>query len=375
MRTRVKKRGKSYQVTAILGHNESGEIRRTYTRRTKKEADALASELIKQAALNTYSSDRKTTIAELADHFMSAKRSLRENTRLQYGLMLRLHILPELGAIKLAALSDRDVDSFLDTVAAKGLAPKTVHHAFTTLRAMLNWAVRRRRIGFNPCQLVDAPSVPKKEAGAWSAEQAAAYLLALEGEPLHALFYLVVKYGLRRGEALGLRWCDLDGNRLHIRRAVQYPKGRLEVAEVKTPDSWRIVHLSPPTLSVLQAHRKAQLEHRVECGMGKPETDWMFHSRNDTPIHTRTLYRAHKKAVEKADLPYIPPHGLRHTTATILLGAGVPDLYVARLLGHSDPGITNRIYGHTLDEVEQEVATTMDRALGTKWVHTPRNVN
>ncbi len=385
MRVRVKKRGASYQITAVLGHNDNGnEVRHYYTRRTKKEADALAAELVKQAALNTYSQDRRTSVKDFAARWLADKRNLRSNTRLQYEQMLNLHILPALGDMRLSALNDDCVDDFINAVAAKGLAPKTVHTAFTTLRAMLNWAVKKRRIGSNPCLLVDAPEVPKKEADSWTAEQAAAYLAALQGEPLHALFYLTVKHGLRRGEALGLRWCDLDGNRLRIRRAVEYPKGHLEVQEVKTPDSWRVIPLSPSTLALLREHRKWQLEYRFAHGMGMPREDgWVFHSRNDTPIHTRTLYRAHSKAIAKAGLPYITPHGLRHTTATILLAQGVPDFYVARLLGHSDSSITSRIYGHTIDEVEQEVAATMDRALGhtngealvTKWAQAPRNVN
>lgn len=375
MRVRVSKRGESYQVTAIIGHDERGkEIRRTYTRRTKREAEAFASDLRRQAALNTYSPDSRTTVAAFAAQWLAGKGELSANTRDQYDQMLRLHILPELEGVKLAQVGPAHVQQLVAAVADKGLAPKTVRHAFTTLRAMLGQAVKWRLIGSNPCALVDAPRLPRQEAAAWNAEQAAAYLAALEGEPLYPLFYLTLKTGMRRGEVLGLRWADLDGNRLRVVRAVEFRQGRPVIGEVKTTDSLRTIVLAPSTLAVLRDYARQMKEHNLSAGKGRLAFDHlMFASRNGTPIQPSTLYRAHAKAIERAGLPPLTIHGLRHTTATILLSQGMPLLTVSRLLGHADIQTTANVYGHITAQMEEQAAVAMDTALAAAE-HSPQNL-
>ncbi len=161
----------------------------------------------------------------------------------------------------------------------------------------------------------------------WSAEELGQFLGAVREHRLGPLFTLLATSGLRRGEALGLRWSDVDlhEGRVSVRQTLLAVNNKVEFGEPKTNRSRRTVDLDPATLTVLKALRKAQLEERAEAGFGRPSAEAIvFADERGEPLHPNMVSRTFTRLVKEAGLPAIRLHDLRHTHATLSLQAGNP---------------------------------------------------
>ena len=231
----------------------------------------------------------------------------------------------------------------------RALAPKTVRHVHTTLRKALGDAVDARHIAFNPAASAKAPKVSRgTDPNAWTPEQLAKFLASTEADRARSLWVLTASTGMRRSEALGLRWSDvdLDGGSLTIRQVfVAYGTVRA-MKEPKTATSRRTLPLSERVVIELRATRRQQTEERLAAGPAWSDSDLVFTDEIGRPLDPPTVSAAFKRAVKASGLPPLPLHGLRHTFATIGLDAGVDVLYVAEMLGHSSPAITMSVYQH-----------------------------
>jgi integrase len=172
---------------------------------------------------------------------------------------------------------------------------------------------------------------------------------------------------LRRGELLGLRWDDVDLERgtLRVGRALVREGGRYSLGETKTKRGRRRVNLTPRTATALRAHRKRQLEERMKLAGLHEDHELIFATRTGTPINSEHLVkRSFKPLLEKAGLPEIRFHDLRHTCATLLLGRGVHPKLVQELLGHATIAMTLDTYSHYLPSMGDAAAGAMGDALG-----------
>ena len=161
--------------------------------------------------------------------------------------------------------------------------------------------------------------------------------------------------GLRIGEALGLRWSDVDliARRLQVRRALQRQRGRgLVFVEPKSVTSRRGVELPQLAIAALRLHRL------------RVDGELVFPNRHGEPMEPGTVSDALKVALDRARLPRIRVHDLRHTTATVLLEAGVHPKLVQHLLGHSTVALTLNTYSHVTPGLSAEAARTMDHLFG-----------
>jgi integrase len=217
-------------------------------------------------------------------------------------------------------------------------------------------------------KLVDPPRSKHTEIKPWTSDQARAFLDTVKGHRLEAFYSVALALGLRRGEALALRWedVDLDKGTLIVRGALQRVGGKLQLMETKTDRSRRTIRLPKIAVAALKAHRVRQLEERLLAGTRWRETEMIFTSTIGTLLEPRNINRQFEGLVEKAGLPHIRFHDLRHTCATLLLVQGVPPRVVMDLLGHSKIGVTMDTYSHVLPELQSEAADRMDELLANK---------
>ena len=279
--------------------------------------------------------------------------------------LVRGHIVPAVGHLQLAKLSPQHVQSFINDKLAEGLSPRTVQYLHAVLRRALNQALKWDLLPRNVATLVEPPRVRRPEVQPLTTDQVQIFLEATRGDRLEALYTLVLAVGLRQGEALGLRWTDLelDGGTLSVRTALQRIGGKLCLVEPKTARSRRTITLPPVVVSALRLHRARQLQERLLAGANWQDTGLVFTTTIGTPMDARNLTKRFQKALKGAGLPKKRFHDLRHTCASLLLVQGVHPRVVMEILGHSQMSLTMDTYSHVMPTLQQEAAGLMEALL------------
>jgi len=237
----------------------------------------------------------------------------------------------------------------------------TIHHVHACLHKACKDAVRWGRIARNPLDAADPPRKSgdgSKEMKTWDKEQLRNFLKAVSGERLYALWHTIAFTGMRRGEALGLRWVDVDleNGRLAVRRTLVPIKGDVVVSEPKTAKGRRVVALDPSTVEILKAQAARQLDEQGTWDEGWVESGLVFTAENGAALDPESVSRYWRQAVKKAMLPTIRLHDLRHTHATLALQAGIHPKVVSERLGHATVAITLDTYSHAIPALQEEAA-------------------
>ena len=267
-------------------------------------------------------------------------------------------------------LSAQHMQAFYAAMLENGLAPATVKYLHVVLHAALDQAVRLNIIPRNVTDLVTPPRPSRREMQILTPEQAQTFLAAVCGRRLEALYVLALTTGMRQGELLALRWrdVDLDAARLHVSNTLHFgTKGVWRLGSPKTAQSRRRVDLAPMAVEALRAHRTRQLEERLLVGPDWHDHDFVFPRGDGEPLRgMQVTHRDFQPLLERAGLPCIRFHDLRHTAATLLLLANVPAKVVSELLGHSNVGITLNLYSHVLPSMQRDAANAMQRMLSAR---------
>jgi integrase len=202
------------------------------------------------------------------------------------------------------------------------------------------------------------------------AGQIATVLDALKGDRLYPIVVLAIATGMRRGELLALQWRDVDLDRgaLRVERSLEQTRAGLPLKGPKSKHGKRAVSLPESAVDLLSQHRKAQLELRLQLGMGKPAPDALvFCDHEGRPIAPNHLSVLWRRALAKLpNIPRVKFHALRHSHASALIHAGVDVVKVSRRLGHGSPTITLNVYAHLFSKTEDETADAIEAALGGK---------
>lgn len=354
-----------------LGWQEGKRRRKFVYGRTKAEALAKLREAQRLAAEGALVVSERTTVEQFLSSWLEAVRpTLRPGTWRRYEQYVRVHAVPVIGRVKLAKLTPQHLQRLYAQRIAAGAAPQTVVHLHRTLHRALHQALRWSLITRNVAALVDPPRVERPEHVALSPVQARRLMQAARGERLEALYVLALMMGLRRGELLGLRWqdVDLEGRRLVIRRSLQVDdEGRWVLGAPKTKRSRRPVLLTGTAVEALRRHRTRQAAEREQAGDLWHDQNLVFANTVGNPLGEKELlHRSFYPLLERAKLPKVRFHDLRHSTATLLLGEGVHPKIVSELLGHSQIGITLDIYSHVTLTMQQEAADVLERLLGSQ---------
>ena len=172
---------------------------------------------------------------------------------------------------------------------------------------------------------------------------------------------MVLALGLRQGEALGLRWTDVDLERgtLRVQKQLQRIDGKLQLTEPKTERSRRTIALPGFALDALRGHRVRQLEERLVAGEQWQDHGLVFPSTNGTPLDPRNMVRQVHELLDRAGLPRKRFHDLRHTCATLLLVQGADLRVVMDVLGHSQISLTANTYQHVVESLKRDAADRM----------------
>ncbi|MCZ2849707.1 tyrosine-type recombinase/integrase [Modestobacter sp. VKM Ac-2978] len=282
-----------------------------------------------------------------------------------YATIARKHLVPALGTRPLDRIRPSDVEALIVFKRRAGLAPSTVRTIYTVLRAALDIAVRDGLLGRNPAAAVRRPAVERQDAAFLTVDDAHRLLDSMRGERLEPLFRLMLATGLRRGEALGLHWSDvdLDGGTLRVRWTLTRTSKGLQLGEPKTEKSRRSVPLPRSTVTALRAHRRQQATEQLAAGEAWRDSDLLFTTEVGTPLEPRNVLRRFETLAERAGLRDVHLHTLRHSAASFLLAAGTHTKVVQEHLGHSSYAITADIYSHVAPEQRREAADRLDEAL------------
>ena len=247
------------------------------------------------------------------------------------------------------------------------LMATSVQSYHRTLSSVLGRAVEQGYIPTNPAANVKLPTAESNEPAYLDEPEARQLLELLSNEPIRwrAVITFDLLSGLRRGEILGLRWCDVDIDNclLHIRQTWNYVPGKgCYIDTPKSRKSKRPLRISQTAVLLLLEYKRWQDHQREIMGDAWIETDDRVFTREDgQPFFPDTLTQWFHKFVQRNDLPDVHVHSLRHTYASLQIADGVPLVVVSHNLGHAKPSTTNNIYAHVIAAAEAKSATVMDR--------------
>ena len=289
-------------------------------------------------------------------------------TREMYGHLCRKHLEPApFGAITLDRLRPTDIEALILTCRDRGLSDSSVRSVYTVLRLALDGAVRDGLLARNPAAVVKRPGVARREARHAAAVDVIALLNAADGLRYRDVLVLIAATGMRRGEALAVRWTDidLDAGLLTVRGTLGRIGGKLVVSEPKTDRSRRTVPLGAPLVAMLRARRKQQAAEQLRAAnQWQNNSGLVFTTELGTPVEPRNILRTVETAAAKAGMEGVVVHTLRHSAAVAWLEAGVHIKAVADLLGHSSIAVTGDIYGHTSDDMARAAVDGLAGRLG-----------
>ncbi|THA37123.1 site-specific integrase [Streptomyces sp. A1547] len=359
--------------------------RRHVERKTRAEVTDAVRELEKQREAKTVRKPGKAMSVKVwLTHWIEnvAPLTVNDNTMVGYGVAVRKHLIPGLGAHRLDRLTPEHIEIFYTKMQANGSKPATAHQVHRTFRTALNEAVRRGHLGKNPVQFAKAPKTGEYEAEPYTVKEVQQLLKAAGQQRNSARWAVALALGLRQGEALALKWedVDLDGGFLVVRRSRHRPQyahgctdpcGRKagycperrrsnpETSTTKSRAGRRAIGLPTQLVDLFRAHRKEQAAERLAVGERWEEGGWVFpdeHGRS--PSHRRD-WAEWKALLVKAKVRDGRLHDARHTAATVLLILGVPERAVMGLMGWSTTAMAAR-YQHMVDAVRTDVARQVD---------------
>ncbi|MGI9576664.1 MAG: tyrosine-type recombinase/integrase [Microthrixaceae bacterium] len=347
----------------------AGQIkRRSVYARTRAEAARLLREAQQQEALGLPDPNRRQRTGDYLLWWVEnvAPATVKESTAEDYRWDLEHYVIPYIGRVPLAKLQPSHVQSMLRALEERGLSISTRRLARAVLRRALSHAERWGMVSRNAAALVDAPrSDGSRLDDALTLDEARSLLAAASGGRLEALVTVVLGVGLRKGEALALRWSDIDleAATLTVRHTLKRRKGRGLVLGTTKNRSHRTLPMPDLCVGALRSHRQGQLEERLKAGPDWVDTDHVFTTPIGTPVDPDNLTKAFHRLCDEAGIGHRRFHALRHSAATIMHAAGVPLEVISKTLGHAGYSITADIYARVGEELARRAASDMDRAL------------
>jgi integrase len=349
-----------YQVQVRL----PGSQRRTLgTVPTMREARLLAQQGQVDLSSGRLTDDKRQRLNDYLVAWIESKRpGLAAKTFDSYDLNRR-RLAPHVGSIRLDVLRPVHVQQAYSALSSTGLSPKSVRQAHRLLHASLQDAIRLGLLSVNVTDSTSPPRDKHTEMRTLTAPQLITLFQATRDDPLHALWIVLATTGLRLGEALGLRWEDIDLNAgtIRVQRALQRQSGKgLVFVDPKSASSRRTVDLTAIAIEALIAHRTRWLECRLLLDDGWRGPDVVFASSVGSPLEPSGMSERLGSLLARSELPKIRVHDLRHTAATLALQQGVNPKVVQEMLGHSSITLTLGPYSHVLPPMRREAAERLN---------------
>lgn len=388
MKARVSRRDENgkptlWVVDLDLGMVDGKRKRKAVYGKTERTALKKAEQLQAELRGGVDPAKERATMGEVFDRFLAYSRppKTRAGTYESYRHITEAFLRPAFGDRKARLVRAEDVDTFLgnlsrtaDPRTKKPYAPSYQLKVYTILRRALNLAKRWGYVGFNAAAQAEAPRVPKRRVKALTDVQIRAILRAAAGHRYAPIYHVMAATGLRRGEALALRWedVDLDAGLLRVTGTLQRtrrhdggedgPKTqRRRSDETKSDAGDRVLVLPPSCVAVLRrVHEHQALERAVVKDW--QDSGYIFTSTTGGPIEPRQLTKHFKeKVVPAAGLPPATRlHDLRHANITAMIAAGVDPKTAQERAGHADVKMTLGVYAHSSLDLQRAAAAAID---------------
>ncbi|HVB28016.1 MAG TPA: tyrosine-type recombinase/integrase [Mycobacteriales bacterium] len=312
-----------------------------------------------------YVQDGRITVAQFLEYWLTVvENTVRPRTFKRYAEYVRVHTVPVIGHVRLAQLKPLDLQQLYSERMKAGSSPSTVQHLHATLHRALAMAERWEYVTRNVARHATPPRVPRFKIRPLTVEQVRRLLAAAAYSRFEAAVVLAVVTGMRLGELFALRWCDIDLGQdpvIHVRGSLQRVDGLLQIVEPKTAGSVRDVALSTLGVDALRRQRAQQAKCRLELGDAWQDHDLVLPNswgRYMAPDYF--VRREFARILDRAGLPRMRFHDLRHTFATLQLSNQQPVKVVSEMMGHTRTAITQDLYTHVSAQMQRTVANALD---------------
>ena len=363
-----------WEVRIDLGRGLDGRRRRKSAfAATQADAVRVLRRLGGRASAGEMVSTSTPLVATFLDEwFESNEDSWRPSTRRSYRGAIALYVVPAFGKLRLEQLTPVRVQRWLNEHKAEHGARRRIVLAHSVLRSALAEARRLQLVSTNVAELVKVPKPQSRVITPLTLDRAVAFLAVANEHRLAALFNVALACGLRLGEATGLRWqdVDLESREVKIRQQLQKVGSGLELQPLKTAKSRRTLMLPDVCREALVMHRRKQLTERLRAGAAWVDTGLVFTTYQrrigcqvGSGLHPRNVLRTLHTLLEKAKIPRMRFHDLRHSAASLLIASGVELVEVSMLLGHSELRVTADLYSHLQRQTAVRAARYMDAVL------------
>ncbi|MCL2482027.1 MAG: site-specific integrase [Propionibacteriaceae bacterium] len=365
----VQRKDGRWQILISYKDHDGISSRMTVSAKTARDVREKAKVILGRVGQYQPPKDKKTTVGDFSQQWITTTMEASDRkatTKQTYASLIRSHITKStMNNVGLDKLTPSRLEKWLVELRQSGLSSTSRRKVYNVLKLILNSAVRDKVIAVNPLPMVEAPKLDTKESKAVTEEEANKILAALDGSRYKLPIELILATGLRRGEALGLRWPDVDfqNDLLHIRQTLARVDKTLQTDVPKTEKSDRVLKMTPRIRSILRSAKIHQTEDKLHAGSVWQDTGFVFCTEHGTPIDPRNALRAVHRATEKAGISKVGLHSLRHGAATTALKHQVPIAEVSKMLGHSRVSTTLDIYAHAIDDASEGALLALDRAM------------
>jgi len=317
--------------------------------------------------LTGHSIDVKITIGDFISNWLSEEHAhvIAPSTLVRYRGLAEHHINPVIGKEYLRQVNKKHVLDVLLLMATRHQSPRSQQQARALLSVAFGSAVDKGYLSHNPVKLTKNVALDRKPISPLTQQEVKKLLEKTKGDFQHARLHIALKYGLRQGEAIGLRWGDinLDDNTIRIHSQIQKIDGKRVFTTLKTESSHRTIMIGPVTSAALLEHRTIVDEMKVKSGSNWDEMDLVFPNKHGGPIQSKWDYQRWLNGLAACGIARRSLHNARHTAGTLLYSSGVDIETIRRILGHSSIALTSRTYVHTAEAPLRKAASDLEDLL------------
>jgi integrase len=354
---------------------------------TKRDAEHTLREIQYSLDKGTYAKPNRVTVGDFLKEWCESYVAINTSRRTyeSYRSNIYCHLIPALGMIPLSQLEPQHIQTYYANALLKGradgkggLSARSVLYHHRLLSKALNYAVRMGKVVRNVTEAVDTPRVNRVQMSTLAPQDIPTFLEVARETPYFVLFCLLIYCGLRRGEALALKWKNVDtlGSELQVvASAHTLSDGTYVIKEPKTSHSRRTVSLPPSLTILLRQYKEDQRKLFNQMGGSLSDDDFVFSKPDGSPLDPNVVTHNFTKVVKRAGLPHIRLHDLRHTHATLMLKAGVHPKIVSERLGHANISITLDTYSHVLPGLQEAAAERFDKLLNDSSFSQNEDIN
>ena len=360
---------RQWQLVADRGRDDSGRRRQVFRpfKGTEAQARVALRRLLSDLESGRISAIQSPIVADWIDKWIAHKAAQKRKRRTlkSYADLLRLHVTPRIGNLKLSDLTTLRLQRLFDELQATGrltktrlgesLSPATVRRVHQALSAAMTFAVKMGLLPQNCAEHVELPRTERRRHRVLSQTEAEALLSAARGTYLFLFILIGFCIGLRRGEIFGLRWSDIDWNTGILTVDRQIADGGF-VEPPKNESSHRTIQMPGVLIRELKILDSEQKCTKALLGAEYVDQGYIFATELGDALSPGGMYTLYRAIFSRAGVIYMRPHDLRHSAASLLIASGVPIPEVAEILGHASSAVTMAIYAHAVSKTSSRAA-------------------